>query len=298
MPKAKSQQPKKMTKLIVSHSTNPFYNLAIEEWAVRNIDTSECDYLFMYVNTDCVVVGRNQNVFQEVNLSFCKENQIAVCRRVSGGGTVFHDLKNLNWTFITAFDEKKVSQYETFAQPILTVLKKIGITAYLNSRNAIMVEKHKISGQAQFTNRKNILSHGTLLIGSDTLKLEKSTKPENIKVNTKASPSVRSDVKNLEEIIQRKIELTEVIDLLKLECKITNELNINTLTTQAAIQKFQETYETKQWIFERSSKCTIEMEEIDLTIDQAIITSVINKKGEEILLHPYLNKSYVDLFFL
>ena len=123
-----------MTKLIVSNATNPYYNLAIEEWAVRNIDTSEYDYLFLYENTDCVVVGRNQNVFQEVNLEYCFKNNIDVCRRVSGGGTVFHDLENLNWTFITKFENKKVNNYKAFSEPIINILKQIGLDAFLKQK--------------------------------------------------------------------------------------------------------------------------------------------------------------------
>lgn len=288
-----------MTKLIVSKSTNPFYNLAIEEWAVRNLDTSECDYLFLYENTDCIVVGRNQNVFQEVNLSFCKKHEIQITRRVSGGGTVFHDLENLNWTFISKFGNNKVNNYSYFAQPIIDTLKKFGVEAYLNKRNAIMVGETKISGQAQFTNRKNILSHGTLLIGSDTDKLQESISLKNKKVTSKASPSVNSVVKNLKEICTEEISVSLFKNELLKTCEVQEQYAIDTKEIQAKVKEIETTYQTKKWIFERSSKCTIE-EEINgeilvLEIKEAKVIAIKNKKGEEINQHPFLNQFYFNL---
>ena len=195
-----------MTKIILSNSKDPFYNLAIEEWAVRNIDTTTCDYLFLYINTDCVVVGRNQNVFQEVNLRYCKEHNIEICRRVSGGGTVFHDVENVNWTFISKFETDKINDYKVFASSIIKVLQKLKLKAYLNDRNAIMVDSYKLSGQAQFTNRKNILSHGTLLYNSDIEKLNNATTLKNKVVKTKATKSVRSKVKTIKDLSSVKLD--------------------------------------------------------------------------------------------
>lgn len=288
-----------MTKLIISNSTNPYYNLAIEEWAVRNLDTSECDYLFLYQNKDCVVVGRNQNVFQEVNLRFCKANNIQICRRVSGGGTVFHDLENLNWTFISKFELNKVNNYKIFAEPIINVLKKLGLDAKLNERNAIMVGETKVSGQAQFTNRKNILSHGTLLINSDTKKLNHSITLKNKKVTSKASPSVRSTVKTIVDLLNDEISIKYVSDLILKECAASSLVDIENTPIQEKIKTLETTYQTNKWLYERSSKCIIE-ENIDgedfiLEIEKAKIVSVKTKKGEEKNQHPFLNMFYTDL---
>ncbi|MGB0886064.1 MAG: lipoate--protein ligase family protein [Chitinophagales bacterium] len=288
-----------MTKLIISNSTNPYYNLAIEEWAVRNLDTSECDYLFLYQNKDCVVVGRNQNVFQEVNLRFCKANNIQICRRVSGGGTVFHDLENLNWTFISKFELNKVNNYKIFAEPIINVLKKLGLDAKLNERNAIMVGETKVSGQAQFTNRKNILSHGTLLINSDTKKLNHSITIKNKKVTSKASPSVRSTVKTIVDLLNDEISIKYVSDLILKECAASSLVDIENTPIQEKIKTLETTYQTNKWLYERSSKCIIE-ENIDgedfiLEIEKAKIVSVKTKKGEEKNQHPFLNMFYTDL---
>lgn len=287
-------------KLIISNSNNPFYNLAIEEWAIRNIDTSNCDYLFLYENTDCVVIGRNQNVFQEVNLAYCKQNKIDICRRVSGGGTVFHDMKNLNWTFISKFDSSKVNNYKEFSSSIIKVLQSLGLKAILNERNAIMIGKTKVSGQAQFTNRKNILSHGTLLVNSNVEKLNNSTILKNIKVESKATKSVRSEVKTIVNLLGKNISIKQLKDLIIKENSITEFFDIETKGIQTKIKEIQKTYCTEKWIYQRSSNCTIYIEidgeKLRLKLEKAIITEVKNKKGEKINSHPLLNSSYLKLF--
>lgn len=293
-----------MTKIILSNSNDPYYNLAIEEWAVRNIDTSSCDYLFVYRNTNCVVVGRNQNVFQEVNLPYCKEHKIDICRRVSGGGTVFHDLENVNWTFISKFEPNKVNDYKEFAASIIKVLNKLNLDAFLNDRNAIMVDSYKLSGQAQFTNRKNILSHGTLLYNSDTQKLNDSTILKNKTVKTKATKSVRSEVKTIKDLSD--VELDSIEDLMQLilQENTKNEpifFDINQSEIQEEIKLLADRYQTQKWIYQRSSACEI-TEEIDnevltLVIEKLIIKAIKNKKGEEINQHPLLNSNYLDFLF-
>jgi lipoate-protein ligase A len=292
-----------MTKIILSNSNDPFYNLAIEEWAVRNIDTATCDYLFLYVNTDCVVVGRNQNVFQEVNLKYCKEHKIQICRRVSGGGTVFHDKGNLNWTFISKFEPNKVNDYKEFSSSIISVLAKLGLDAYLNDRNAIMVDSYKLSGQAQFTNRKNILSHGTLLYNSNIEKLNSSTILKNKTVKTKATKSVRSEVKTIKDLSNTSLQYIENIIKLLINENCGDKpvfFDIKQEDIDIKIQILREVYKTQKWIYQRSSSCEIteeiEGQELTLIIEKLSIKVVKNKKGEEINQHPLLNSNYLDLF--
>jgi len=288
----------KTTKLLYSNSKDPYFNLATEEWAIRNLDTSKCDYLFIYQNTDCVVIGRNQNVFQEVNLEFCKKNDIQICRRVSGGGTVFHDLGNLNWSFISKFDTSKVNNYQIFSSSIIKVLKQLGLKAYLNDRNAIMVDSYKISGQAQFTNRKNILSHGTLLFDSNIERLNKSTINKDIVVNTKATKSVRSVVKTLKELSSIDSNIKNIINLIVDENIIIEQLDVSSINIYKKIQEIEKKYKTHKWIYERSSKCVIEQiynnEKLFLHIEKAKIVSIKNKKGKDLNLHPFLNMLYIE----
>jgi len=143
-------------------TTNPYLNIAIEEYAVRNLDMSH-DYLFIYSNAPSVVIGKNQNPFMEVNLPFLKTNNIKLARRISGGGAVYHEPGNLNFCYITESTKENFNNYKKFLNPIIEYLNSLGIPAVINQRNDIEVEGLKISGNAQFTSRNRMLSHGTLL---------------------------------------------------------------------------------------------------------------------------------------
>lgn len=286
------------TKLIVSNSRNPYYNLAVEEWAVRNIDTSACQYLFLYVNDDSVVIGRNQNIFQEVNLPYCQQNKIAVCRRVSGGGTVFHDKGNLNWTFISPFSLKKVNNYAVFAEPIIKVLKSIGLNAYLNDRNAIMVGETKVSGQAQFTNRKNILSHGTLLISSNIERLNRSIQIEAMQVESKASKSVRSTVKHIQMLCGNNISVQKIAQKIQVECGAENIFDIDEKAIQSKIQALAKSYQSKKWLYERASKCEITTAEFIFQIEKAKIIAVKTLAGKKIENHKAIGNYFQESLVL
>ena len=162
-----------------------------------------------------------------------------------------------------------------------------------------MIGETKVSGQAQFTNRKNILSHGTLLIGSDTEKLQNSITLDKVKVTSKASPSVRSVVKNIQDLVNGKTSVSEIKNLLLKECLVEDSFDIETPEIQEKIKTIEETYQTTKWIYERSSKCIIEREiekeDLILEIEKARIISIINKKGEELNQHPFLNKFYQNI---
>ncbi len=298
----------KITKIIVSNTNNPYYNLATEEWAVRNLDTSKYDYLLLYINSEAVVLGKNQNVFQEANLSFCKENNIKICRRISGGGTVYHDLGNLNWAFISNFDTSKVNNYKIFSATIVNALMQLNLSVYLNERNAILIDSYKISGQAQFTNRKNIISHGTLLYDSNIKKLNKATL-SNLTVRSKASKSVRSEVIGIKTLIQKDISIKDLKNIIVKEVFNENKklidanesffFSLENIAIQNEIESLIEKYSSNKWIYERSPSCIIQ-KEIDnevllLTIEKASIVSIKNKKGVEINQHPLLYKSMIDI---
>ena len=188
------------TMILIDHRGNsdPYINAAIEEYMVREMDTSGQDYLLLYINAPCVVVGKNQSIYKEVNVDYLRSGKPLI-RRISGGGTVYHDEGNLCFAFLTAFDEKKVNNYRHFNQPIVDALQKAGIDAQFNKRNDILWEEKKISGNAQFTDRKNILSHGTLLVNADLDRLRSALKPNAYEVESKAVSSTRSSVLNISE---------------------------------------------------------------------------------------------------
>lgn len=279
----------KPLRLIRSTSQFPFYNLALEEWLLQNLDTSKSDFLFLYTNENAVVIGRNQHLFQEVNLPYCLKKNIHVCRRISGGGTVFHDLGNLNWAMISEFSIAKMNNYQWAAQSILDMLNnKWNISAYLNDRNAIEVDGLKISGQAQFTNRKNIISHGTLLVNSDLQFLQpaiESRIEENVK--TKASPSVRSKTVNLVELNKDLVSPQLLMNEFEKEFKpyqLNNVANVNLAK-----------YQSEEWVYNRSPKSLIIHEGLQLEIIKGKVNRVFNKKGHLIKDSLFHNQTYKEI---
>lgn len=269
--------------------------MALEDWALKNLDTSQYSYLILYVNKPSVVVGRNQNIFEEVDLKYCKRNNIDIARRISGGGTVFHDLGNLNWAFITDFCTKKVNNYDWAASKIMNLLADYSLVPYLTERNAIEVDGVKLSGQAQFTNRKNILSHGTLLVNSDLSLLQKAIEIENPDaIQSKASKSVRSKTGNLETLLHRKITPFQVIDDLK------DFYNLEIIDF-SLIDFNSNLLNNEEWIYTRSPKFTVthtvNNEDYKFTIIKGIIETVENKKGHQLNDSPLLNVFYKDYLF-
>lgn len=180
--------------------TDPRINLALEEFVVRNF--SDAEYLLLYTNTPTVVLGKHQNALEEANLAFANERGIPVIRRISGGGTVYHDTGNLNFSIITKHDKKKHNNYQPFLSPIITTLREWGVESRLNNRNSlVLADGRKFSGNAQFTSRDRMMSHGTLLFNSDLDALNTVLQPKVDTVESKAVQSVRSRVANLCEVL-------------------------------------------------------------------------------------------------
>lgn len=277
-------------KLYISKSQDPFENLALEEWALKNLDTSNSDYLILYVNRPSVVVGRNQNIFQEVNLAYCKRHDILVSRRISGGGTVFHDEGNLNWTFISAFDTKKVNEYKWAAEPIIKLLNLLNLKAYLTERNAIEVDGLKLSGQAQFTNRKNILSHGTLLVHAQLDHLQKAIEPNpKLQIESKASPSYRSKTSTISQLLKREVTMDEVIGLFKKSIRFAENQEMNAVLDINKLKSYP-------WIYERSPKFVayheLDGERCAVHVEKAIVKAIKSGKGYLLQDNPFLNQTY------
>jgi len=181
--------------IIQSQSTSPTFNLAAEEFLFSE---RQDDMLFLYVNEPSVIIGCNQAVRNEVDLEFCKENNIQVMRRMSGGGAVFHDLGNLNFSFISNKIEGKSSLKDDFLKPIVEILTALGIPVEIGKRKDIWLQnEYKITGTASHVARNRELHHGTLLYDTNLEMLEAALNPKQIDEPVKAIASVRSAVKNL-----------------------------------------------------------------------------------------------------
>jgi lipoate---protein ligase len=183
--------------LILIHSNfhDASINLAVEEYLFSH--RSE-EILFLYVNEPCVVVGRNQDVLSEVDKDFCAENRIPVFKRISGGGTVYHDRGNLNYCFISDRIQGESPLNDGFLQPIVDVLAALQVQALIGNRKDLWLSGgHKISGTASHVGKTRILHHGTLLYDADLNKLEKCLAAKSTGIPSRAIASVPSPVKNI-----------------------------------------------------------------------------------------------------
>jgi lipoate---protein ligase len=184
---------------------DPHINLAIEEYLLREIVTDRPIFYF-YVNKPSVIVGRNQNVFEEIDFNFLQKQSIPVLRRLSGGGTVYHDLGNINYSLITP-DQALLNDYASFTRPVFNALHMVGLTAELRHRSSIFVGGYKVSGNAQYATAGKLVSHGTLLLNTDLNWLRSAIRPRNQQITSRAVPSVRSSVANLSDLIDETISL-------------------------------------------------------------------------------------------
>lgn len=179
---------------------DPRINLAVEEYVLKNMD-KEQTYLLFYINEPSIIIGRNQNTIEEINQEYVKENNIHVVRRLSGGGAVYHDLGNLNFSFITKDDGNSFHNFKKFTEPVIKALHKLGVNAELSGRNDITVEGRKISGNAQFAYKGRMFSHGTLLLNSEIENVVAALNVNLEKIQSKGIKSIRSRVANISEFL-------------------------------------------------------------------------------------------------
>lgn len=191
---------------IKSTTQNPAFNLATEEYLLRNKD-EECFYL--YINGPSIIVGKHQNTLAEINIDYVKAQNIDVIRRLSGGGAVFHDPGNLNFTFIKKGEKDQLVDFRKYTKPILDVLQSLGVKARFEGRNDLTIEGKKFSGNAEHVYKNKILHHGTLLFSSKLPDLSQALKVNPLKYKDKAVKSVRSRVTNISEHLKESITLEE-----------------------------------------------------------------------------------------
>lgn len=171
-------------------------NLALDEYAMKHIDVKE-DFFFLWQNEPSVIIGKNQNAVEEVNQEFINERNIHVARRVSGGGAVYHDFGNINYTFIIGVDDPGKVNYKKYVQPIIDALKVMGVTAEASGRNDITINGLKISGNAQRMANGKLMHHGTLIYDVNLEDMVKALNVAPDKIVSKGVKSVRSRVTNI-----------------------------------------------------------------------------------------------------
>lgn len=274
--------------------TNPYINLAIEEYLVRNADCSKRNLLLLYINKPSVVLGKNQCIYKEVNMEYLRNDELLLCRRISGGGTVYQDEGNLCFSFIQQFAEHKVNNYRYFNQPVVEALHGIGVAAEMDVRNNITCQGKKISGNAQFTNRKNIISHGTLLVSANLKLLRASLSENDFIVETKAVGSVRSSVANLPDVGSTVTTSIALRNYLAEQMGDGDVFQFTDTEWQTITQSAEAKFQSFEWVYGRTPKTVVVKPYARITIDEGIITN-IDTRLQDIPFLAGIRYTYTDI---
>lgn len=234
--------------LIQNDNTDPYFNLALEEYLLKEFNE---DCFMLWQNEPCVVVGKNQNVLNEINEDFIRKNNIKVVRRISGGGAVYHDLGNLNFTFIINDTENDLRNYKKFLTPIIEALATLGIKAAMSERNDLIINGLKFSGNAQYKHKNRLLHHGTILFSSNLNNVRVSLKTDGSK-SRRWVKSVPCPITNVQEHLSQLLTIEELKSMINNHIALKHDDDCSYSLTLTDIEKttelMQDKYATAKWI--------------------------------------------------
>lgn len=266
--------------------TDPCLNLALEEFCLRKL-APDRSLLLTYVNKPSVIVGRNQNILAEVNIPFAAQQGFHVVRRISGGGAVYHDLGNLNFSFIQAHNRRSFKTIRHTLKPVRLTLLKAGVTAEFNARNDLFVAGKKVSGNAQFSNTRRDIVHGTLLFESDLDALRRSLASTVELISSRALKSIPSAVTNIADFLPRRIGLDDFRQMLLHTIGEKNggfrEMTVSDRHWQDISRLADEKYRSWQWNFgkapafriRRSAQTPVGYLEAAIAVEGGRITGIL-----------------------
>jgi lipoate-protein ligase A len=240
-----------MKKIIISKEFDPYFNIAAENQLF--LDSDEDMHMFLWQNAPSVIIGRNQNLYAECNLEYLKEHSIKAVRRFSGGGAVYHDKGNVNFTFII---KEKAANQEKFIELIKEAMAKLGIECEFSGKNDLLYKSQKFSGHAYYTDGDNYMYHGTILVNVDFIQLGKALTPSALKLQSKGIASVRSRVVNL-SAIHSEITIEKVMQVFIETFDCRNIEYIDKTNFKAPLEQMLSSYD---WLYAQSPKFDIELE--------------------------------------
>lgn len=270
---------------VYSTSNNPHFNLATEEYFLKN---SQDEMFLLYTNEPCIVVGKHQNLLSEINWQFVNDHTIKLARRISGGGTVYQDFNNLNFSFIHNCTNLEQINFTKYTYPVLVALRDMGLDVEFSGRNDILLDTKKISGNAMHIFKSRVLSHGTLLFNTDLNQLSAALNNNPQKYFDKAIKSVRSKVTNISNYLNPSKSIDEFShELFKNIVEKSGVYSLNPITaleTESINQISKEKFETWEWIFGYSPKYLFQNSfqlshrtvAFELHVEKGIIRSVIS----------------------
>ena len=240
-------------------TTDPSYNLAMEQYVFDCLPRDRM-YFMLWQNDNAIIVGKYQNTISEINEEAVRERGIRVVRRLSGGGAVYHDMGNLNFTFITDAGGSGTLDMKLFCEPVVRTLAALGVKAEVNGRNDITIDGKKFSGNSQYLRQGRVMHHGTIMFDSDLSVVGEALRVDPTKIQTKGIRSVRSRVTNVAEHLPERVTLPEFRRILLENILRENPGEEYPLTPDdlAAVEKLRaERYATWEWNYGKSPACTM-----------------------------------------
>lgn len=260
--------------------TDPYLNIAAEEFFVKQANE---DMIMIWINEASVIIGKHQNAFAEINYPFVQKNKIPVIRRISGGGAVYHDTGNVNFTFIKKTDKTNQVDFSRFTSIIVKFIQSIGLEVNVSKRNSLFIGNQKFSGHAEHIFHDRVLHHGTLLFNTDLATLQQSLNPEK-EYQGKAMASVRNDVTNIAPLLPESIDIHQFIDRfifwLSENYPESRTFEIQEEELQAIQQLSESKYKTWNWNFGYSPEYNFK---VNIPLKTGSIPIIVKVKNGEFI---------------